>query len=217
MKTSQINHALGCPSCPLAKPEGSIPSGFFIGIEGFQNQQHPEGVVPVKDRDRPLRKRLKSYLRIEKDMVSSIIPSMTIYQIVIDTNVFVSALRSKRGASYKLFKLLGKGKFKVNVSVPLILEYEKTAKEIIKTASLSIRDIDDIIDYICATSKHQKICYLWRPFLNDPKDDMVLELAVSAHCDYIVTYNRKDFQDIDDFGIRVINAREFLKKIGELP
>lgn len=142
---------------------------------------------------------------------------MKIYQIVIDTNVFVSALRSKQGASYKLLKLLGKGKFKVNVSVPLILEYEKAAREIIKTTLLSISDIDDIIDYICATSKHQKIFYLWRPFLNDPKDDMVLELAVSADCDYIVTYNQKDFQGIDDFGMRVINAREFLKKIGELP
>ena len=142
---------------------------------------------------------------------------MKICRIVIDTNVFVSAPRSKRGASYKLIKLIGKGKFKVNVSVPLILEYEKAAKESIKTISLTIGDIDDIIDYICATSKHQKIFYLWRPFLSDPKDDMVLELAVAAQCDYIVTYNRKDFQGIDNFGIRVINAREFLKKIGELP
>jgi len=138
------------------------------------------------------------------------------YQIVIDTNVFVSALRSKRGASYKLLKLIGKGKFKVNVSVPLILEYEKAAKESIKTISLTIGDIDEIIDYLCATSKHQKIFYLWRPFLNDPKDDMILELAVSADCDYIVTYNQKDFRGIEDFGVRAITAREFLKKIGEL-
>jgi len=128
----------------------------------------------------------------------------------------VSALRSKRGASYKLLKLIGKGKFKVNVSVPLILEYEKAAKESIKTISLTIGDIDEIIDYLCATSKHQKIFYLWRPFLNDPKDDMILELAVSADCDYIVTYNQKDFRGIEDFGVRAITAREFLKKIGEL-
>lgn len=128
----------------------------------------------------------------------------------------MSALRSKRGASYKLLKLIGKGKFKVNVSVPLILEYEKAAKESIKTISLTIGDIDEIIDYLCATSKHQKIFYLWRPFLNDPKDDMILELAVSADCDYIVTYNQKDFRGIEDFGVRAITAREFLKKIGEL-
>ncbi len=141
---------------------------------------------------------------------------MEIYRIVIDTNVFVSALRSKRGASYKLLKLFGRGKFKANVSVPLILEYEKAAKESLTTISLTIGDIDNIIDYICATTWHQKIFYLWRPFLRDPKDDMVLELAVAAHCDYIVTYNRKDFQGIEDFGIGVITAKEFLKKIGEL-
>ena len=150
-------------------------------------------------------------------MVLYIIPNMKTYQIVIDTNVFVSALRSNRGASYKLFRLLGSKKFEVSISVPLVLEYEKVAKEIIETISLSFSDIDDVIDYICTTSRHQKIFYLWRPFLNDPKDDMVLELAVSARCDYIVTYNRKDFQGSADFGIGVITAREFLKRIGELP
>lgn len=44
--------------------------------------------------------------------------------VVIDTNVFVSALRSKNGASYKLITMVGKGRFDVNVSVPLVLEYE---------------------------------------------------------------------------------------------
>jgi len=33
------------------------------------------------------------------------------YQIVIDTSVFVSALRSRRGASHKLLMLLGSTKF----------------------------------------------------------------------------------------------------------
>lgn len=149
-------------------------------------------------------------------MVSYTIPIMKKHQIVIDTNVFISGLRSKRGASYKLLTLIGKGKFQVNVSVPLILEYEKAAKTTTESTLLSVGDIDDIIDYICAAARHQRIFYLWRPFLSDPKDDMVLELAVAAGCDYIVTYNRKDFRGSEDFGVRVINAREFLKTIGEL-
>ncbi len=78
------------------------------------------------------------------------------------------------------------------------------------------RDIDDILDYLCRVSSHQTIHYLWRPFLPDPKDDMVLELAVAAQCEYIVTFNQRDFRGTDQFGIVVIQPREFLKRIGEL-
>ncbi|HSF58317.1 MAG TPA: PIN domain-containing protein [Candidatus Binatia bacterium] len=51
----------------------------------------------------------------------------------------------------------------------------------------------------------------------DPKDDMVLELAVSAGCEVIVTYNKEDFEGIKQFGIRVLTAQEFLREIGESP
>ena len=53
-----------------------------------------------------------------------------IRRIVIDTNVLVSALRSRRGASYRLFKLLGGKQFGISVSVPLIIEYEDAAKRL---------------------------------------------------------------------------------------
>ena len=138
------------------------------------------------------------------------------HRIVIDTNVFISALRSKRGASYRLLMAVGKGLFDINISVPLVLEYEKSAKSLIGEIKLSASDIDDIIDYICSVAARWKIFYLWRPLLKDPKDDMVLELAVASKSDYIVTYNIKDFEGSQLFGIRVLTAKQFLKKIGGL-
>ena len=74
----------------------------------------------------------------------------------------------------------------------------------------------DLVDSICALAQHHKIHYLWRPFLRDAKDEMVLELAVASGCDYIVTYNQRDFRGAEKFGIRVADAREFLQAIGEL-
>lgn len=138
-------------------------------------------------------------------------------QIVIDTNVLVAALRSRRGASYRLLSLIDSGKFEVNVSVPLVLEYEDAAKRLVGEFALTVRDIDNIIDYVCAVAQHRRVFYLWRPFLRDPKDDMVLELAVSANCDTIVTFNVDDFEGVDEFGLRVMTPRDFLRKIGELP
>ena len=46
---------------------------------------------------------------------------------------------------------------------------------------------------------------------------MVLELAVSAGCEIVVTYNKDDFEGIEQFGIRALTALEFLREIGELP
>lgn len=138
------------------------------------------------------------------------------YRIVIDTNVLVAALRSKRGASYKLLTLVESGKFSVHISVPLVLEYEDVAKRLLKDIPLTEQDIDDILDYLCIVAQREQIFYLWRPFLRDPKDDMVMELAVTADCDFIVTYNKRDFRGVKRFGLRVVTPKEFLEEIGEL-
>lgn len=141
---------------------------------------------------------------------------MNIHQIVMDTNVFISALRSSRGASYRLLSLIDSGKFELNISIPLILEYEDVAKRLSEKIALTAEDIDAIIDYICKVGTHREVYYLWRPFLQDPKDDMILELALVSNCDFIVTYNESDFKGVETFGIRVVTAKTFLQEIGEL-
>ena len=141
---------------------------------------------------------------------------MSVPQIVIDTNVFIAALRSSRGASHRLLRLIDSGKFEINISVPLVLEYEDVGKRIVEEIALRVEDIEDVIDYICKVAKHHKVYYLWRPFLRDPKDDMVLELAISGGCEIIVTYNVKDFDGVEEFGLQVMTAKEFLEHIGEL-
>ena len=135
-------------------------------------------------------------------------------KIVIDTNVFISALRSRRGASYRLFMLLGRGDFEINMSVPLVVEYEDEAKRIAREIGLAYGDINDILDYICSVARKRVIHFLWRPFLKDPQDDHVLELAVEAGCDFIVTHNVRDFSGSQQFGVRVVTPREFLRVMG---
>jgi len=138
-------------------------------------------------------------------------------QIVIDTNVLIAGLSSKRGASFRLLELLESELFEINLSVPLVFEYEDVAKGLARRLRLTGRDIDDLLDFLCQIANLHEIFFLWRPFLKDPKDDMVLELAVTARCQYIVTFNVADFAGIEQFGIRAIKPSEFLKIIGELP
>ena len=138
-------------------------------------------------------------------------------RIVIDTCVLISALRSRRGASFRLLELLGGKHFEISVSVPLVLEYEEIGKRVAPEVGLSETDIDDIIDYLCRVGRHYQIHYLWRPHLVDPRDDHILELAVEAGCDFIVTHNVRHFAGAERFGVRVIGPRSFLRSIGVLP
>ena len=94
--------------------------------------------------------------------------------------MFWSQPRSRNGASFRLLSIIDT--VILAISVPLVLEYEAAVKKQSRATGLSAADVDAIIDYICRIAKHYKIYYLWRPFLKDPKDDMVLEL-VSFECE----------------------------------
>lgn len=83
--------------------------------------------------------------------------------------------------------------------------------------SISATDVQDLIDFYCSVATHHQIFFLWRPYLPDPEDDMVLELAVKAGCDSVVTYNIRDFVGVERFGLRVATPAEFLQSIGALP
>jgi len=73
------------------------------------------------------------------------------------------------------------------------------------------------LDDICLISHHQKIYFLWRPFLKDSNDDMVLEVAANAKAKAIITFNPKDFKGVKEkFNIEILTPKEFLKNIGEL-
>lgn len=86
---------------------------------------------------------------------------MAIPQIVLDTNVLISALRSQLGASHKLLLLVDSGKFELNLSVPLLLEYEEVSKRLSGgVIALTPSEIDDILDYLCRIANRHAISYL---------------------------------------------------------
>lgn len=135
---------------------------------------------------------------------------------MLDTNVLISALRSNRGASFKLLSLIGTEAFEIAISVPLVLEYEEAALRVLPQTALTEADIRDVLDYICSVGTTHDIHYLWRPLVRDPKDDHLLELAVASGCESIVTYNLRDFAGARHFNVRVEPPAVFLKRIGEI-
>ena len=130
---------------------------------------------------------------------------------VLDTNILVSALRSRNGASFQVIERVGRDLFTPCVSTTLVLEYEDVLLRTAPDLGLSAEDIQDFLDYFIACSMRVKCRYTWRPFLPDPDDEHILELAVAAGAAGIVTFNKKDFMDVEkQFGISVISPGELL-------
>ena len=138
---------------------------------------------------------------------------MKTQNIVLDTNVLYSGLYSSSGASFQILKGISNKLIKPVISTTLLFEYEDILKRKQTELGLSDQAIEDVLDNFCYYSDFQKIYFLWRPYLKDPKDDHILELAVASQVGTIVTYNLKDFKNIDKFGIQVITPKTLLEKL----
>lgn len=136
-------------------------------------------------------------------------------RVVLDSSVLVAALRSRRGASFALLQALRAGQFEIAVSVPLVLEYEAVLLRHAKELGLLPSEAIGVVDYLCAIGHRQEIHFLWRPTLNDPGDEFVLELAVAAQGASVVTHNVRDFGGAESFNIRVLTPAEFLQILRE--
>ena len=134
-------------------------------------------------------------------------------KIVLDTNILVSALRSSGGPSFALVMAIRSGNLSMCCSPALFLEYEDVLKrpDQLTAAGLALADIDDILADLASHILPVVTHYQWRPQLRDPSDEMVLEAAVNAGAQAIVTYNIRDFTPAADFGIPVFNPEQTFK------
>jgi len=131
--------------------------------------------------------------------------------VVIDTNILISGLRSVLGASNAVLTRLAKGDFKAGLSTALLLEYEDVLNRPGLLPNFQPSQIAAFLDSMCSISEEAYIYFRWRPFLPDPKDDMVFECALACGASHIVTHNTSDFREAAAFGISVVTPREFLR------
>jgi putative PIN family toxin of toxin-antitoxin system len=135
-------------------------------------------------------------------------------RVVIDTNVLVSAARSRQGASFALINSIPSLEFQPCLSVGLYAEWQEVlTREEHLAPGRTAEDARRFLRYLASQAILQEIHFLWRPFLPDANDDMVLELAFAAGCPYIVTHNVKDFHGSGQLGVTAVSPHAFLKLI----
>lgn len=115
-----------------------------------------------------------------------------------------------------MLRLLGSDLFDVHISAPLVLEYESVARSRLSELPITGDDVDTFLDFVCRVAEAHEIYFLWRPFLSDPGDDMVLEVAVASASDAIVTFNKSDFRGCERYGLQLLTPAELLREIGVL-
>lgn len=116
-------------------------------------------------------------------------------RIVLDTNILVSAARSREGASFAVLQALRQRRFVALVSVPLMLEYEAVLKrpEQLQVGGRTLAMVDAFLDALCLHVEPMHLHYLWRPQTRDAADEMVLETALNGRADALVSLNTADF------------------------
>ena len=132
---------------------------------------------------------------------------------IIDTNVFLSSLWSTRGAAFEVFAQLRQGRWQIVFSNHLLYEYEEVAKRTAPETGLSMQDIDDVLDALCAIAECRQLEPDWIPRLSDPDDEPMLQMAVEAKVPTIVTRNIGHLKPAESFGIEVLTPAQFLAKI----
>ena len=135
--------------------------------------------------------------------------------VVLDTNIIISGLYSKRGASYQLLKAAISGDLPCAISPLIALEYEGKIHDKIEEGFLRVSkgDCGRILDVLFATANVVWTPFQIRPVLSDPSDDKILECAISGNCTHIITFNTKHFIKIVTrlYGIQAVSPRKFLK------
>ena len=135
--------------------------------------------------------------------------------VVIDTNVWISALISKDGISREVIRWALLDKIAPQISTTLFLEYEDVMKreKIQALCSLTIQEQEELFQAFLSTCKWNEIFYLWRPNLTDEGDDFLIELAVASNSSVIITDNVKDIECGElKFNIEVLTPKQFIER-----
>ena len=113
-------------------------------------------------------------------------------KLVIDTNVFVAGLRSGGGASRVVLRRALAGSYQPLFGNALWLEYcDLLGRDVWGTAT-TLPERHQILAALAQRGRWVTIYYGWRPNLPDEADNHLVELALAANADGIVTHNIRD-------------------------
>jgi len=134
-------------------------------------------------------------------------------KVVFDTNVIVSAALYEKSLPALLLSLGLEDKVRFFVSPALLNEYEAVLKR--PRFKLGHKEVTELMGkinrkaLIVTPAKRLKILEA------DEPDNRILECAVKANADFIITGNKRHFPFEEFKGSKIVTPREFINSISE--
>ncbi len=138
--------------------------------------------------------------------------------VVVDTNVFVSALLGREGnASRAVLQACLEGRLQPVMGAALFHEYEDllSRHELLDRSALVPEEREALLNAFLSVCRWTRVYYLWRPNLPDEADNQVLEIAVAGGAEVIVTHNTRDFvrSELHFPGLRILRPQQLLQEL----
>jgi predicted nucleic acid-binding protein len=138
-------------------------------------------------------------------------------RIVADTNVLISALRAPSGASGFVLKEMLRGHLEFGLSPALLLEYEDVLKRkgvLGDPPRITTDEVDIVLDALARCARPARSYFRFRPVLDDPKDDLLIECALATKTPVILTRDRHfSPQLLKPFRLVAMTPKAFLQDI----
>jgi len=135
--------------------------------------------------------------------------------LVIDTNVFLSALRSGGGASREVLRRALQGRYQPLFGNALWLEYEDLLSRPLRTEAATADERRQVLAALASVGRWLALYYGWRPNLPDEGDNHLIELAIAGGARAIVTHNVRHLRrgQLLWERLRILTPRECLEEM----
>jgi putative PIN family toxin of toxin-antitoxin system len=132
------------------------------------------------------------------------------FRVVLDTNVIISAVLFG-GMPHKVLELAIRGEMELFLSIPILDEVRDVLMR--PKFGLSAEQATRIIDELYAISEVINPAVSIKVVNDDPDDNMVLECALEAHAEYIVTGDLHLLELGNYEGIKINTPSAFIEKV----
>ncbi len=134
--------------------------------------------------------------------------------IVVDTSVFVAALRSADGSSREILRQCLREELLPIIGQKLFLEYLDVLDrpDVFSDCPINPGERKELLHALLSVCRWVEVFFLWRPNFPDEGDNHVMELAVAGGAAAVITYNVSDFRGELHFPkIQILRPAQFLR------
>lgn len=136
--------------------------------------------------------------------------------VVVDTNVLVNALLGGGRQARSVLRGCLQGHYQPVVGPALLAEYEDVLgrQALFERSVLTPGEREAVFDAFLRSCRWIEVFFAWRPNLPDEADNHLVEIAVAAQAQVIVTRNLRDLArgELRFPGLRVLSPERFLEE-----